>query len=123
MKPRQQRLVGGVIWLCLAVVGISQQSGPRLCADEPKGWTILQENRVAVSAVAFSPDGKTLASGSVDHTIKLWDMKSGKVLTTLNGHTDVVLPMLRTTRTASPDAHRFRSTFPPFFILPFYPYC
>ena len=39
-----------------------------------------------VSSVAFSPDGKTIASGSFDCTIKLWDRESGREISTLNGH-------------------------------------
>ncbi len=36
--------------------------------------------------VAFSPDGKTLACGSMDGTIRLWDLNNGKLKTKLNGH-------------------------------------
>ena len=36
-----------------------------------------------VNAVAFSRDGRTLASGSWDKTIKLWEAGSGKLLQTL----------------------------------------
>ena len=43
-----------------------------------------------VSAVAFSPDGKTLASGSLDSDIKLWDVATGKERATLKGHTETV---------------------------------
>jgi parallel beta-helix repeat protein len=40
-----------------------------------------------VNSVAFSPDGKILASGSYKE-IKLWDVATGKELRTLRGHTD-----------------------------------
>jgi WD40 repeat protein len=36
-----------------------------------------------VYSVAFSPDGKAVASGSYDGAIKLWDMKTGVCLLTL----------------------------------------
>lgn len=39
-----------------------------------------------VYSVAISPDGQTLASGSVDKTIKLWNLKTGDLLRTLTGH-------------------------------------
>src|SRR5579864_6994353 len=48
--------------------------------------TTLTGHDKAVRWLAYSPDGKTLASASMDHTIKLWDAASGKELKTLKGH-------------------------------------
>jgi WD domain, G-beta repeat len=41
-----------------------------------------------ISSVAFSPDGRMLASASADNTIKLWDSASGQLLRALTGHTN-----------------------------------
>jgi WD40 repeat protein len=45
----------------------------------------------SVEAVAYSPDGSRIVSGSKDKTLKIWDASSGKELATLSGHTDSVM--------------------------------
>jgi Tol biopolymer transport system component len=50
----------------------------------------LEGNNSWVMSVAFSVDGKLLASGSQDKTVRLWDAATGAVLRTLTGHSDGV---------------------------------
>ena len=43
-----------------------------------------------IESVSFSPDGATLASGSSDDTVRLWDSATGDLLGTFKGHTSEV---------------------------------
>ncbi|KAF9060378.1 WD40-repeat-containing domain protein [Rhodocollybia butyracea] len=53
--------------------------GQLLCIQSPTSGTIY--------SVAFSPDGKHIASGSSDRNIHIWDSKTGEELQVFQGHT------------------------------------
>jgi len=48
--------------------------------------TISSPHSNQVRSVDFSPNGRHILSGSWDKTIKLWDVRSGRLLRTLQGH-------------------------------------
>ena len=60
-----------------------------VCLWDGDNTKILEGHKDSVNSVCFSPDGKTLASGSGtgDATVRLWDVKTGKNIKTLKGHT------------------------------------
>jgi WD40 repeat protein len=70
----------------LGVVGPGLPPPSPQSALEPKLRDILKGHTSLVTSVAYSPDGKTLASASNDETIRLWDVKTGGEGPTLIGH-------------------------------------
>ncbi|MER3478427.1 MAG: hypothetical protein C4287_20615, partial [Leptolyngbya sp. ERB_1_2] len=47
-------------------------------------------------AVVLTPDGQTVIGGGANQTIKLWNIETGNVLTTLSGHRDIVRSLVLT---------------------------
>src|SRR5947209_2165115 len=99
MKPNGERGRRVAVWLgvvCLVVGvdgGFQQQASPSaqastqpakaVAAAEPQSPALhIPRNQMThdapVYSVAYSSDGKMLASGSGDQTIKLWDVRTGK---------------------------------------------
>jgi len=65
---------------------------PSATSAQTRPELVLQTGHTkSITAIALSPDGRFLVSGSDDQTIKIWDTASGGVLRTLTGHAQAVL--------------------------------
>jgi eukaryotic-like serine/threonine-protein kinase len=87
------------------------------CPRKLRGWefdylhNLLNTNQLTlfghtenVNSVAFSPDGKRIASGSSDNSVKVWETATGKEILTFKGHADRVWSVA-----FSPDGGRIAS--------------
>lgn len=59
-------------------------------ADEKPEIFVQMGHSFVITSVAFSPDGRYIASGSADKTVKLWEVSTSREIRTLLGHTSGV---------------------------------
>src|SRR5882724_13614166 len=78
MRHFQVSLVTAISFLAPSITSVCGQDLTVLKHD---GW---------VAAVAFAPDGKTLASAGADNVVRLWEVGTWKPKGVLKGHTDCV---------------------------------
>ncbi|MBW2647649.1 MAG: hypothetical protein JRE23_16040 [Deltaproteobacteria bacterium] len=79
---KQARGWEGDVWLCPLTACLTPPGGPLI--------RTLEGHTDWVYAVAVTPDGKRAISGSMDNTLRVWDIKSGEEIQKLEGHTDSV---------------------------------
>jgi WD40 repeat protein len=108
---RVSKLGKGPAW-CIALADFELVSGRLVVHRCDNSVAILDGDRAIelptggymVSRLAVSPDGRWIAGGVADRTIRLWSTETGRVVDVLRGHSDFVLDVA-----FSPDGRQLAS--------------
>ncbi len=81
MRSRQRRRQGSL--------RVYPRMAPVACGTGRELVSVLQGHKAPVRAVAFHPNGETLATGSGDSSVRLWDARSGRELAMLRHEAEI----------------------------------
>ena len=71
-------------------MSVRKAAGLNVWRPDTDEMKMLSGHSNQVTCVAWSRDGKRLASGSIDQTIRIWDPATSLPIRTLRGHSDTV---------------------------------
>lgn len=75
--------------------GQEQNTAPTVVEKRSKPELVIQTGHASlVNSIAFSPDGKLMASGSGDDTVRLWDVGTGLQIKSFSGHTGYIMSVV-----------------------------
>jgi WD40 repeat protein len=80
------KLVVLILPLCVATFSFSQGQTPQQQAPPTfRVRAVLRGHTKSIDRIAFSPDGKQIATSSEDSTVRIWDTYTGELKETLSG--------------------------------------
>ena len=101
----RKKIIAAIIGLLPLFCAGGPADGLKAAGEEnPLLLRTLTGHTGGVLSVTYSPDGKKLASGSADGTVRIWDVGRGECERTLTGHTSYVNSV-----TYSPDGKKLAS--------------